>query len=336
MGLWRGEVVRTTGGFDPALGGCTDWDLWLRSASVGEAVHVPNRLIVHHWHGTNASGGHDSRMAAWHDALRAKQRAGAYRPPNVPMGVGDPAPPLLADCGSGVWVGNRGACNHRGESFARVVHVHDEPRDPAGVCRAAHTGIGPTSLVVQYQDREPLATATPGLPTIAEFCKAPGPFLVHCSMGGCRGPTLAVLALVSRGVAFDEAKERVRSAVLTYNQGIDLADVPMGEIRAWATGDNRRQPATFAPARPGPGTHLHRMLRRFGYDVTPSCGCEDLIRKMDAGGTAWTLANLPAITAHLKAAASSRGRLSGLLARVGAERLVRRAIRASQDGKPSP
>jgi hypothetical protein len=239
MGLWRGEVVRTTGGFDPALGGCTDWDIWLRSASVGEAVHVPHPLIVHHWHGGNASGGAEPGMAAWHDALRAKQRAGAYRPPGVPLGVGEPAPPLLADCGDGVWVGNRGACNHRGQSFARVVHVHNEPRDPAGVCRAARLGIGPTSLVVRYQDREPLVTATPGLRAIAEFCKAPGPLLVHCSMGGCRGPTMAVLALVSRGVAFDEAKERVRSAVLTYNQGIDLADGPMGEIRAWAEGSSR-------------------------------------------------------------------------------------------------
>jgi hypothetical protein len=183
MGLWRGEVVRTTGGFDPDLGGCTDWDLWLRSASVGDAVHVPHQLIVHHWHGGNASGGAESGMAAWHDALRAKQRAGAYRPP--------------------------------GENSTR--------------------------------------------------------------------PDTAL----------------------------------------------HRSTPLYTPIAPGPGTHLHRMLRRFGYDVTPSCGCEDLIRKMDAGGTAWTLANLPAITAHLKAAAASRGRLSGLLARVGAERLVRRAIRAA-------
>lgn len=53
----RADAARGVGGFDPALGACEDWDLWLRMADAG--LHLRHRAAVvsrRHWH----AGGHAS------------------------------------------------------------------------------------------------------------------------------------------------------------------------------------------------------------------------------------------------------------------------------------
>jgi glycosyltransferase involved in cell wall biosynthesis len=94
-GVFRGEILRAGGGFDPSAGGNTDMDVWLRCTSVGGAVELPEVLAVRHLHGSNTSGDYnrqgDPRMVDWHNRIREKQRAGCYwrwsgdRPDDEPL-----------------------------------------------------------------------------------------------------------------------------------------------------------------------------------------------------------------------------------------------------------
>lgn len=43
--LLRGDVARSTGGFDPSVDGTEDWDLWLRSSAYGAVVKVDRPLV---------------------------------------------------------------------------------------------------------------------------------------------------------------------------------------------------------------------------------------------------------------------------------------------------
>ncbi|MFF7636114.1 glycosyltransferase family 2 protein [Kitasatospora sp. NPDC008050] len=45
--LVRAEVLTACGGFDPALDGAEDWDLWLRCAKLGPAVKLDVPLVVY-------------------------------------------------------------------------------------------------------------------------------------------------------------------------------------------------------------------------------------------------------------------------------------------------
>jgi glycosyltransferase involved in cell wall biosynthesis len=45
--LVRSEVLRTCGGFDPALDGAEDWDMWLRCAKLGEIVKLDVPLVIY-------------------------------------------------------------------------------------------------------------------------------------------------------------------------------------------------------------------------------------------------------------------------------------------------
>jgi glycosyltransferase involved in cell wall biosynthesis len=45
--LVRGDVLARSGGFDPALDGAEDWDLWLRCAKLGPVVKLEVPLVVY-------------------------------------------------------------------------------------------------------------------------------------------------------------------------------------------------------------------------------------------------------------------------------------------------
>ncbi|MBM9508243.1 glycosyltransferase family 2 protein [Actinacidiphila acididurans] len=45
--LVRTEVLRTCGGFDPALDGAEDWDMWLRCAAQGDIVKLDTPLVIY-------------------------------------------------------------------------------------------------------------------------------------------------------------------------------------------------------------------------------------------------------------------------------------------------
>jgi hypothetical protein len=79
MGMFRVEIIRQTGGFDPRCGFC-DWDIWMRCAAVGPVPHVRKPLTIHNWHGSNTSSDSD-RMDPWTDYQKGKIAAGAYDPP---------------------------------------------------------------------------------------------------------------------------------------------------------------------------------------------------------------------------------------------------------------
>jgi glycosyltransferase involved in cell wall biosynthesis len=52
--VWR-RCVDATGGFDPSLLSCEDWDLWLRMKPLGSFVAVPEVLVWYRTHGENMS-----------------------------------------------------------------------------------------------------------------------------------------------------------------------------------------------------------------------------------------------------------------------------------------
>jgi glycosyltransferase involved in cell wall biosynthesis len=52
--VWR-RCVDASGGFDPALLNCEDWDLWLRMKPLGSFVAVPEVLVWYRTHGENMS-----------------------------------------------------------------------------------------------------------------------------------------------------------------------------------------------------------------------------------------------------------------------------------------
>ncbi|MCC7359780.1 MAG: glycosyltransferase family 2 protein [Anaerolineales bacterium] len=67
----RRAALEQCGGFDPALRGVEDWDLWLRLAAVGGLVVVPQVLVFYRTHAENLSDQVDG-MEANQRALLAK------------------------------------------------------------------------------------------------------------------------------------------------------------------------------------------------------------------------------------------------------------------------
>ena len=103
--LLRGNVIATpstvmceralfaeTGGFDPALSQCADWDMWVRLAALTEFLYLDEPLVTYRQHGANMSGNaplleRDSLrvlqkgfdMLGVTDSLRAKRRSAFAR-----------------------------------------------------------------------------------------------------------------------------------------------------------------------------------------------------------------------------------------------------------------
>ena len=131
----------------------------------------------------------------------------------------------LADCGDDVWVGDFRACDATPlEAIPLRVHVWRPENLADGricrCCREVATGVAVHHLVLTYREGEPLANIPVPLDRIVAYCRRPGDLLAHCSAGSVRGPTLAVLAKVARGVPFGKAVEDVMRAASTYDANV--------------------------------------------------------------------------------------------------------------------
>lgn len=127
----------------------------------------------------------------------------------------------LADCGDGVWVGDYLACDNRLADFDRAVHVFSLINVREGrLCRCSREVFEHRAahhLVVMYTENMPLASASVPLDRIMDYCRHSGSILCHCAAGSVRGPTMAVVAKVARGVPLGRAMEDVVRAAATYN-----------------------------------------------------------------------------------------------------------------------
>jgi glycosyltransferase involved in cell wall biosynthesis len=72
----RGEIVRRIGGFDPRLNELSDWDLWIRLASVGKAAACPEVLVGYVLHPGNRRLVEESDVESEFEYLAAKHRPG--------------------------------------------------------------------------------------------------------------------------------------------------------------------------------------------------------------------------------------------------------------------
>jgi hypothetical protein len=58
----------------------------------------------------------------------------------------------------------------------------------------------------------------------------------------------------------------------------------------------------------GTGEHLHSLIKRFtGEDYKPGCGCEALVKLMNANPPQWTLDNMTTILEKIRLEAKARG-----------------------------
>lgn len=91
----------------------------------------------------------------------------------------------------GISVGSRDVCKRKLAS--RAIHV----RHPGTVIECPHASLA--DLHLEYTERHPLSVGT--LDRIKQFAQAPGSVYVHCAAGQCRGPTIALVSLIARGMA---------------------------------------------------------------------------------------------------------------------------------------
>ena len=96
----RADLLRALGGFDPALSGTEDWDLWIRLAAGAQGAAVAEVLWAYVEHGTNMLSGAARTEAHRPDfeRLAAKHAEAAER-----LGVGQLARAVLALGGAGIW-----------------------------------------------------------------------------------------------------------------------------------------------------------------------------------------------------------------------------------------
>ena len=111
-----------------------------------------------------------------------------------------------------------------------MIHVHHGGgRDPGGTCDAIRAGAG---HVIEYTDCEPLPRQT--IEQVAAVSALGGKLLVHCAFGQCRGPTLALVALVARGVIPWHALHDVTVALwLRRRIAPHWCPAPLEAIFAW-------------------------------------------------------------------------------------------------------
>lgn len=149
----------------------------------------------------------------------------------------------VGDCGHGITVGNYLACDSL-RRFDRYVHIWHPYQDGKWHCQAmaSRQDEAPRDLFVEYSDGASLETMVGVTPfTVARFIGITPAVLIHCAHGTYRGPTLAVLALVARGVEILDALDRVNRACW---DGYEARQVPFLNpipIREIATVPERRR-----------------------------------------------------------------------------------------------
>jgi glycosyltransferase involved in cell wall biosynthesis len=53
--LCERSLLERSGGFDPALSQCADWDMWIRLVRLGPFLTLQEPLVTYRWHGANMS-----------------------------------------------------------------------------------------------------------------------------------------------------------------------------------------------------------------------------------------------------------------------------------------
>ncbi len=136
----------------------------------------------------------------------------------------------IANCGSRVCVGSQWSCDDQGHLFDRRVHV----QYPDQVCPYRHVPTG--DLLVTLVEKQPLGFEL--LDSIATFARQPGSLYVHCRAGMCRGPTVAVVCLVARGLTVGQAMGAVADAMVSQYKWFPIApefyQVVINEVYRWA------------------------------------------------------------------------------------------------------
>lgn len=143
----------------------------------------------------------------------------------------------LAYVDADVWVGGKDACGATEAGlhlrFDRVIHIWREDQATSGCWTVLNRAYGPRDLLVKYTENQSLSFSDTTPDLIAAFARQPGRLLVHCWGGVCRGPTVAVLALVARGVEYGRAVGDVARAVAGYG-GEPFGNVALRDIARWA------------------------------------------------------------------------------------------------------
>jgi hypothetical protein len=104
----------------------------------------------------------------------------------------------LADCGDGVYCGDRHACDVHGDRFDLVVHGWSDLNIREGrLCRCVRDSLG-WGLPVMIREGEPPESWGRSLGEVAAYLARPGRVLCHCAGGSVRGPTLALVAKLVR------------------------------------------------------------------------------------------------------------------------------------------
>lgn len=138
------------------------------------------------------------------------------------------------DCGKGIFVTGAGGCNEHAAAFARRIHIWGGPgRAGDAGCRYLNEGVPPGDVALQYVDGESLAAAV-SLDAIADYARRPGPILIHCAAGQCRGPTVGLMAMVARGEVPWHAMHGITAALwLTRRVTPHWCYIPLAEIFSW-------------------------------------------------------------------------------------------------------
>ena len=84
------------------------------------------------------------------------------------------------------------------------------------------------------------------------------------------------------------------------------------------------------PAHRGPGTILHRMIKkRTGEDYTPDCGCNDMVRRMNAWGPSGCREHLDEIVTKMHTEAKNRPKWKLLASLPGVKLFMKRMVLAA-------
>ena len=83
----------------------------------------------------------------------------------------------------------------------------------------------------------------------------------------------------------------------------------------------------YQSTRTGPGTILHRKIKnRTGEDYTPNCGCNDMVRRMNAWGPSGCREHLDEIVNKMLAEAKNRPKWKLLASLPGAKIVMKRMV----------
>jgi protein-tyrosine phosphatase len=107
----------------------------------------------------------------------------------------------VTDCGHGVWLGDRFACNEKHGEFDRIIHIWREASFDEHTCLFVknHQRIQAKDFVMRFYEHGSFGQGDRPIPDIAAFAAVPGKLLVHCAGGAVRSSTVAVLAKAARG-----------------------------------------------------------------------------------------------------------------------------------------